>query len=246
MQFDCTRPSRFAAERYNSGVARRCLLVLTKPPIAGRVKTRLIGRLTADQAAELHRAMTEDVVTGVDGGEFEVVVAWDLEDDEEAPQDWPRPGLLSWRQPAGDLGDRLFGLLARAAERYEAVAAVGTDHPGLGHELVEAAFAALESSSDVVLGPALDGGYYLVGVRRGALGPRLFAEIDWSTERVFEQTLERCGELGLSVHRLQPHADVDTSDDLSRLQNDLLAGRLLAPATARLLASWSRLTEETA
>lgn len=216
----------------------RCLLLFTKPAEPGRVKTRLVGHLTAEQAADLHAAFLSDVVARLVGGRFDLRIAWALTEGEEPPFGDP-PGL---RQEGADLGRRLFNGLATAARRYPLVAAVGSDHPALPLEHVEAAFDALAAGADVVLGPADDGGYYLVGVRREALHPDLFDGVAWSTDSVLADTLERCRRRGLEVELAPRGADVDTPDDLAHLVRHLAAGSAPpCPATEELLASWGLL-----
>lgn len=218
----------------------RLLLLFTKPARPGRVKTRLIGDLTAGQAAALHAAFTEDLLARLGGGEFGVRIAWALEAGEEIPAG-PFPGL---RQEGGELGARLFGALSAAAAEAPAVAALGSDHPTLPLALVHRAFAAVEAGRQVVLGPAEDGGYYLIALARPAVVPRLFDGIAWSTGRVLAQTLERCREVGLDVELLPEAADVDTPEDLARLAARFAAAPeddLGCPRTRALLAAWGRI-----
>ncbi len=213
----------------------RHLLLFTKPPRPGRVKTRLIGELTADEAARLHAAFLEDLMARLRGGDFELRLAWALEADEEVPAG-PVPGV---RQEGSDLGERLYHALSAGAEAG-AVAAVGSDHPALPLELVHRAFTIVEAGeagADVVLGPAEDGGYYLIALRVGAVSPRLFADVAWSTDRVLAATLERCRELGLRVELLPLAADVDTPDDLRRLAARMATSDLGCPRTRDLLGS---------
>jgi glycosyltransferase A (GT-A) superfamily protein (DUF2064 family) len=145
------------------------------------------------------------------------------------------------RQEGSDLGERLFRALSWGAGEAESVAAVGSDLPTLSAERVEEAFALLEAGGDVVLGPAADGGYYLIALRRSAVHSRLFAEIAWSTDQVLPTTLARCAELGLRALLLAPGADVDTPADLERLAGELAAGDCGCPRTRALLAAWGRL-----
>lgn len=219
--------------------AAGCLLLFTKPAVPGRVKTRLIGALTATEAAALHAALLADLVARLGrSSRFSLRLAWALEPDEEIPGG-PTRGL---RQEGADLGERLHRALAAAAEQHSLVAAVGSDLPGLAVERVEEAFARLAAGAPVVLGPAEDGGYYLVGVRREALSPRLFADVPWSGPRVLETTLARCAELGLEPALLPVEADVDTPHDLERLADELGRGALPdCPRTSELLAGWGRL-----
>ena len=201
------------------------------------MKTRLIGDLTAAEAAELHAAFLGDLLARLHGGDFELRLAWALDADEEMPGG-PVPGV---RQRGSDLGERLYLALSEAAEECDAVVALGSDHPTLPLEIVHLAFEKLEAGADVVLGPADDGGYYLIALRASAVSRRLFEEIAWSTERVLPATLERCRELGLAVELLPAATDVDTPEDLRRLAVGMTAGDLDCPRTWDLLARWGRL-----
>jgi uncharacterized protein len=237
-----------------------CLLLFTKPARAGRVKTRLVGanpaerRLDAADAAALHSALLTDacgaLAPGV-GPELVLRVVWHLDGDENLPP-LPKelaflPGVGSARQRGSDLGERLFIALADAARTHPLVAAVGSDHPLLDLATVRRAFDALAAGEgDVALGPSLDGGYYLIAVRREALSPRLFADIDWSTERVYRQTRERCEELGLSVVELPVGRDVDRGEDVVALAEEIgrreAAGEAVpCPRTRQVLAGWGLL-----
>jgi len=215
----------------------RRLLLFTKPARAGRVKTRLIGDLTAAEAAELHAAFLEDLLGRLRQGDFELRLAWALEPEEAIPAA-PAPGI---RQRGDDLGERLYRALSEAAAEVAAVAAVGSDLPTLPLELVHLAFDKVEAGADVVLGPAEDGGYYLIVLRAGAVSRRLFDDIAWSTERVLPATLERCRELGLAVELLPAAADVDTPEDLRRLAQRMVSDDLGCPRTRALLRAWGRL-----
>ncbi|HYH47031.1 MAG TPA: DUF2064 domain-containing protein, partial [Thermoanaerobaculia bacterium] len=157
--------------------ADRRLLLFTKPARPGRVKTRLIGDLTPLQAADLHGAFLEDLLERLQGGSFDLRIAWALDDGDELPGG-PVPGL---RQEGAGLGERLFGALSGAAREVAletghrgAVMALGSDHPTLPLELVHHAFERVEAGAEVVLGPAEDGGYYLIALGAGAVAPRLF------------------------------------------------------------------------
>jgi len=214
-------------------------VLFTKPARPGRVKTRLIGDLTAGQAAELHQAFCDDLLSRLRGGAFVLRVAWAL----EAGEALPAGGDDAVRQRGADLGERLFGGLRDAAREHERVAAVGSDHPDLPLARVEEAFAAL-ATADVVLGPAADGGYYLIALRAAAVRPELFAGVAWSSDRVLAETLDRCRGLGLRVRQLEPAADVDTPRDLRRLAARIAAGEAECPRTAALLGAWGRLDAE--
>ena len=215
----------------------RCLVLFTKPAVPGRVKTRLIGELSADEAARLHAAFVDDTVERLRRLPCELRIAWAAEPGAEPPA----TGLPAIRQQGDDLGERLYRGLAAFAGEYATVAAIGSDHPDLPPARVAQAFERLEAGAAVVLGPAADGGYYLIAVRSEVLRRELFDGIDWSTPRVLEQTVRRCRELGIAPSLLEPWADVDQPEDLERLAASLTAGGAGCPRTRDLLASWGRL-----
>jgi rSAM/selenodomain-associated transferase 1 len=229
-------------------LSERRLILFTKPARAGRVKTRLIGAppdgLSPSQAAEIHAAFVEDLLDRLRGGAFSTTIAWaldDLPEREPIPDPYGFPGV---RQQGADLGTRLYGALAAAggSDSPDAiVAALGSDHPTLPVARIEEAFARVEAGADVVLGPADDGGYYLIAAARRALSPRLFADIEWSTERVLAATLARAEELHLRVELLAAGTDVDTPADLAHLAECLRDDDLGCPRTRALLALWGKL-----
>lgn len=218
-----------------------CLVLFTKPAVPGRVKTRLVGPLTPEQAAELHAAFLADLSARLCASCWTVWTAWEL-DEGEAPALDLLAGQASHslRQHGADLGSRLHAALREAADRgHDPVAAVGSDHPTLPLERLDECLEAMELGADVVLGPAADGGYYLIACRARALVQELFEGIDWSTEKVLEQTLERCAAAGLVVEQLAVGHDVDRPEDLSRLAGELAERPGLCPKTEELLEDWS-------
>ena len=187
--------------------------VFVKHPRPAAVKTRLAAKLGADAATELYRALVEHVLeaTTPEGSEYERLVFYDPPEAAEAMRAWLPAGRLR-RQSAGDLGARLTDAFARTFARgVQQVAIVGSDVPGLTHGDVVAAFDALQAA-DVVLGPAYDGGYYLVALRQPR--PELFRPVSWSTPSVLQQTLALAASAGLAVAQLAPRRDLDTLDDL--------------------------------
>ena len=212
----------------------RALVMFTKPAVPGRVKTRLIGQLSPEQAAELHRAFVEDLSRRLTDGRFDFYVAWALDPGQSLDL-----GIGSLIQEGNDLGDRLFRCLDGLTGRYSHVAAVGSDHPDLPLSRIHSAFDLLDESADVVIGPAHDGGYYLIALRAEVVDPRLFDGVEWSSSAVLAGTLDRCRDLGLRTELLEPAFDVDTPEDLDRLIGDLVAYPDLAcPATRELLSEW--------
>lgn len=201
------------------------------------MKTRLIGDLTAAEAAELHAAFLDDLLERLQDGDFNLTVAWALDLGDDMPGG-PIPGI---RQEGHDLGERLYRALSEAARESDTVMALGSDHPTLPLKTIHQAFEAVERGAPVVIGPAEDGGYYLIALRSDAVHRRLFEDIAWSTDRVLPQTLERCRELGLQVEMLPLDTDVDTPDDLRRLASRMAGADLGCPRTRDLLRIWKRL-----
>jgi rSAM/selenodomain-associated transferase 1 len=217
-------------------VESRCLIVFTKPAVAGRVKTRLVGDLSPDQAAALHGALLEDLREALADAPFETRLAWALDPEQAMPESRE----VAWRQSGDDLGERMYRALAAAAADHDAVAVIGSDHPGFDRQVAEHAFAAL-AEAHLAIVPAFDGGYSLLAVRASALRSELFSGIAWSTPAVLDETLARAAALGLRVARLAPLADLDDPRQLAELCARLAAGeRAAGSRVRRLLESWGR------
>lgn len=204
--------------------------ILVKAPRAGEVKTRLAPAVGPEGAARLARAFFQDTLTmvrGLDRGRVAVAVAGD-------PGALDLPGDVEvWPQGTGDLGDRMERVLLRALGGGGRALLVGTDSPGLPPRVVETARATLVTH-DAVLGPTDDGGFYLIGLRRGA--PGLLAGLPWSRSDTLVSTEARLRQTGLSVSLAAPWFDVDVPEDLTRLSRLVLNGEIRAPETARALA----------
>jgi rSAM/selenodomain-associated transferase 2/rSAM/selenodomain-associated transferase 1 len=206
------------ARRPNPGTRPRkpILLVFAKDPVPGQVKTRLAAEVGPDEAARIYRSLGRRVVDQVREGPYRTVVFYDPPEAGAAVEEWLGGRGLELRpQAPGDLGDRLESAFRWAFREAERVVVVGTDAPDVDSEQAEAALHALEAA-DLVLGPALDGGYYLLGLRRPA--PELFQGIPWSTPEVLGATRARARELGLTEMLLPALRDVDTLEDLMRLE----------------------------
>jgi rSAM/selenodomain-associated transferase 1 len=215
--------------------ATRCLLVFTKPPIPGRVKTRLVGHLSPASAARLHQALLGDLLSALEGGRFSVRVVVAVEPNEALPAVHHPVVAAVERQRGADLGERMFNALSGAGREHDLVGVVGSDLPGLDADRVDDAFDRLERGADVVLGPTADGGYYLLAAGGRRIDDRLFAGVAWSTGRVLEQTLERCQKLGLRRAMLETGRDIDRPADLEWLIGNLRAGRVQSPRVAAWL-----------
>ncbi len=221
--------------------ARRCVIVMAKDPRAGGSKTRLAASagLTAAQTADLAEAFVHDTLrTAQQVADAEVWVCHAPPDSAARFAAWaPRARILA--QVAGDLGARMRAAFAAAFESGPArVVMIGSDTPHLPAERIEAAFARLDAAR-VVLGPATDGGYYLVGL--DAPAPALFEGIAWSTPDVLAETRERARNGGLELALLDELRDVDDAADLAELARSIRPDGEPCPRTARALAGLGRL-----
>ena len=196
-------------------MTRETLILFTRFPLAGRAKTRLIPRLGAEGAAELQREMTEHVLARMwplikrRGVQLEVR----LDDGSRTDmRNWLGNDLDFTPQGDGDLGARMLRATNEAfAAGMDAAVVIGADCPELDAALVERAFDSLRTHP-VVFGPATDGGYYLVGLRRPL--PLLFQGIAWSTGSVLADSLARARQLGIEPCLLPELSDVDEPPDL--------------------------------
>src|SRR5712691_11737077 len=202
--------------------------IMTKASVAGTVNTRLVPPLTCEEAAELNTCCLADVAANVAAAAARAPIqgfaAYHPLGSERFFDDLLPSGfkLLPPKEPT--IGRSLFHAAQDLfAVGYRSVCLVNADSPTLPTEvLVEAVRRLREPGDRVVLGPAADGGYYLIGLKR--FHRRLFAEIDWSTERVYRQTLARAGEIGLSVASLPEWYDVDNEETLEVLAREIWLG----------------------
>ena len=189
------------------------LIIFVKAPRAGFVKTRLAAALGPHGALAAYRALVERVL-----GELsplrDVELRFTPDDAASEISTWLRPCWRTAPQGEDDLGARMSRAFAEAfASGATRVVLIGSDCPHVTTGDIAAAAAALDDH-DAVLGPAEDGGYWLVALRAPA--PGLFGQIAWSTEGVLTQTLARAQSLGLRVHLLRTLPDVDTVEDWQR------------------------------
>lgn len=206
------------------------VLVISKAPVPGHAKTRLVPPLTAGQAAELQRALLLDTLDAC-RAEVDHVTILHADPAEAAEFERLAPATPLVLQDGRGLEDAL----GRTFERLVVggpVAIVSSDLPGLPPGSLARTFAALDDGADVVLGPAFDGGYWLIAMAR--FHPEPLREIPWSTPAVLGVTLARCRDAGLRVELLETWRDLDTVVDLAFVHRG--AGLLHAARTVAVLA----------
>lgn len=193
------------------------LIVLTRLPEPGVAKTRLIGALGPQGAAETHRRLAEHTVRRLRPLDATGEVRLDVrvDGDLRSAREWLGPAVRCRPQGRGDLRERIARAVKSAcAHGVERVVVVGSDCPALSEAHVRQAIAAL-GEADVVLGPAFDGGYYLIGVTRAACAVvDVLLDVEFSTDHVLRDTLDRTRASGLSARLLEELRDVDTPADL--------------------------------
>lgn len=201
------------------------LLIFAKAPVPGRVKTRLAGRLGARGAAELYKRLLRRTLGIARAARLCPVELWCAPDARhgffaDCRRDY---GVRLRRQRGGDLGRRMNHALNRALAGKAYAVLIGGDCASLGAAELRQALARLAAGTGAVLGPAADGGYLLVGLRRPC--PALFRGIAWSTPTVLAATRRRLDRAGLAWMELPAGWDVDTPADLRRLRRSGLLTR---------------------
>jgi len=201
---------------------RTRILIFAKAPRPGEVKTRLVPPLTPQAAADLHRELLEATVARLAAAHIAPIELWcaPYTQCEPFPSLADRHPIGLHGQTQGDLGIRMAHATADALDRGAAVVLVGTDCPPLNAAYVREAVCALQER-DAVLGPAEDGGYVLLGLRRTV--PQLFTRIPWGTDAVARLTRERLAALAWKWTELPTLWDVDRPADLVRYRR-LLSG----------------------
>ncbi|MEK8022466.1 MAG: TIGR04282 family arsenosugar biosynthesis glycosyltransferase [Candidatus Hydrogenedentota bacterium] len=198
------------------------VMLFTRYPVPGATKTRLIPTLGAEGAAQLHRELTERIATCMQSPvlsdiSMEVCYTGGSRDEME---EWLGPRFTYRAQCEGDLGDRLRDAFSAAfLEGHRVAIAIGSDVPGITPKIFRHAVDRLKFL-DAIIGPASDGGYYLIGMNRFL--PELFDEIAWGTETVFKETMSRVSSSSLTHEVLEELSDVDRPEDLDLVQDMML------------------------
>ncbi len=195
----------------------RCLLLFVKSPIKGQVKTRLAAEIGEDFTVGLYKRFVEDLISLVENLDVHLELCFYPPHTRLNFSEWLGEQYCYTPQVGDNLGERLKNAFDNAFEEgFSNVVAIGSDSPDLPvHYLIES-FEALPAH-DAVIGPANDGGYYLIGFSKEGFIPEVFDNISWSTDSVFEQTISILKRHGRTVYLLPSWHDVDTIADLKSL-----------------------------
>ena len=193
----------------------RILLIFLKYPEPGKVKTRLAQYIGKEKAAHIYSVMAETIIHHVSKSrEHKTIIFFDPPERKSDVENWlPNNDCKFLPQEGNSLGERMANAFSKAFSLgAEKAVIIGTDCIDISNDLISQAFVELDRT-DVILGPAEDGGYYLLGLKK--LIPEIFNNIDWSTDRVLNQTLKTLREKGLRFQLLQTLKDIDTANDLN-------------------------------
>lgn len=185
------------------------LIIFVKNLIEGHVKTRLAATLGNDGAMDIYKQLLKNTENSILTFETDKIVFYSDFIEEEI---WGNNLFQNRIQEGNDLGERMKNAFNSSfTAGYEKIVIIGTDCPGINKSILENAFIAL-NNLDIVIGPATDGGYYLLGMKKEY--PFLFQNIEWSTDKVLQQTIDLCSKNRLSYFLLPELSDIDEEKDL--------------------------------
>jgi len=188
--------------------AERALIIFIRNPELGKVKTRLANGVGQQRALEIYKALlahTREVALQVESLRL-LFYSQNIQESDE----WPSESFTKLQQEGNGLGERMENAFRSALSRAEKAVIVGSDIAQIQPKILEDAFRALEES-DYVIGPALDGGYYLLGMKQES--PALFRGMEWSTPAVFEHTVKRIEAAGYNYALADTLSDIDYAED---------------------------------
>lgn len=193
------------------------VLLFIKAPVMGQVKSRLAEDIGAEAALELYQRFLRDIIASVELSGHHCRLCYYPPEADHAVSGLLAPGRSSMPQRGDDLGARMQNAFTTVfAEGVDKAILIGSDIPDLTPKVLQDALDALDQA-DVVLGPALDGGYYLIGFHRTSLLPRVFHRVAWSTNAVFQKTMAILKKASRRVRIAPAWSDVDTVEDLQAL-----------------------------
>ena len=193
----------------------RAIIIFAKNPVLGKVKTRLAKTIGDEKALEVYKELLEHTSTETGRIKADRYVFFS-DDIPENDSIWPDTSFIYEAQEGDKLGERMHHAFQTVLDiGYDKVLIVGSDCFELTFDLIEKAFEELEET-DVVIGPARDGGYYLLGMKE--LIPTVFEDIEWSTDTVFDSTIEALIQSKKTWYELPILSDIDTEEDLHLAQ----------------------------
>lgn len=194
-----------------------CVLFFIKYPKKGQVKSRLSAEFDETLTVELYKKFVYDLLTMLDKTNVTIVICYNPKDALDKFTMWLGSHYHYLPQKGENLGQRMKNSFIDVfVNNFERAIIIGSDSPDLPSNYINDAFSSLKTH-DVVIGPCLDGGYYLIGFSQNSFLSRAFEGIHWSTESVFSETMNMLNNEGLKIHILPKWSDVDTLSDLREL-----------------------------
>ncbi len=216
---------------------RLLAIVFVKVPKIGQVKSRLTTHLDERSVLKLYKSFAADVIEAVKQQVDLLKICYHPAKEEPLIKEWLGNTFEYEPQSGRHLGERMKNAFRNTfSEGYGKAILVGTDIPELPEAVIDEAFWKMDHDMPVI-GPARDGGYYLIGFRRDGFMDQIFDDIPWGTSRVFSDTLATFEQLNCNVHVLPQCLDIDTYEDLLELSGNLRAGKNRAKNTTVCLQS---------
>jgi rSAM/selenodomain-associated transferase 1 len=194
-----------------------CILLFVKYPEKGKVKLRLSADLNEDTVEELYRCFVQDTLATIKKIDSQLFICFFPVDAQKKFLRWLGSTLLFLPQNGMDLGERMKNSFVDVFTKgFRLAVLIGSDSPDLPKKYIEQAFTTLQTR-DTVLGPTVDGGYYLIGFHTNTFTPSVFEDIPWGNQMVFQETVMKIKQAHRSMGFLPIWSDVDTIDDLKHL-----------------------------
>lgn len=213
------------------------MIVFLKAPEPGKVKTRLSRFLDPDFVLDLYKGFVEDIFEVLKGEQDVCVFFWPPEK-KNAVRRWFKNEAACFPQKGENLGKRMGNAFQNVFSRgYETAVLMGTDIPEISREILSLARKILETS-DAVVGPTADGGYYLIGFKQSSFSYQYFKKIDWSTRSVLDQTLCAMQKGSIRCKLLPRLHDIDTPEDLKALADRVKSGVKIGKRIRKLLRGY--------
>jgi len=220
-----------------NGKNRQCIIVFVKAPLMGRVKTRLSQVLGEETVLDLYKCFVADVIATLNSGRHGIRIFYHPPEEKQKIQEWLGFELPLFPQQGKDLGERMANAFKQSfSNDFKPVLLVGTDCPDLPGSIIDEAFEAL-SANAAVIGPAFDGGYYLVGFNPDHFFPAIFKNMPWGTEYIFERTMNVFASKRVQVYVLPKWRDIDRCEDLEYFKEKTAKRKSVAKNTVEYLSA---------
>jgi rSAM/selenodomain-associated transferase 1 len=215
---------------------RRCILLFLKAPERGKVKTRLSEVLGNGIALGLYQNFVADIIATLQTGRYNFRICFHPPDAENKVTDWIGHEYVLVPQWGNHIGERMANAFRKTfVDGFDHVLLIGTDLPDLPATVIDDAFESLEKNA-AVIGPAFDGGYYLIGFQSKTFLPAVFEKIPWGTRQVFEKTIKIFEKNQYRVHRLPKWRDIDLYEDLKCFAAENVRSKSAARNTVEYLS----------